>query len=163
MLNHIYTGVQTLLKAKAMANPDNPMAQGMTSRELIDLGDFSPSSLHMALQEKGLAARYGIVSITPNKRRNTLYAFSQSVMDDANAGPFVSPGIDPKLQAEAVNKIVKPCDDPSVHALMEQLDLVRKDYAENLGLIFDDVKHMLNTIIGHDYVTKIQEKSNEQV
>lgn len=162
MSHAAYVKMATLLKAKAM-DPD-PINRGMMPKDLAIMAKIPQQTVSYCLRDELEAAKYGLYKLTPKRKRYMLWAYSQEVADKAHAGPFTeSTGIDPKIQAAEVSKIVTNCPEPEHHTLYEKLEAVRLDYIK-WGILYDDVRTMLNTIVGEHFTKTVQEaKENEEV
>lgn len=110
----ILQAISRVLEAKS--HEPIVMNRGVLVSDLSKALGIPHTSINQALRDSMECARYGIFKLTPNRKRYALWAFSQDVLNKALAGPFDNTaGIDPKVQAAEVNKVVAPCPDNDDH------------------------------------------------
>lgn len=161
MSHTAYIKMATLLKAKAM-DPD-PINRGMMPKDLAIMAKIPQQTVSYCLRDEMEAARYGLYKLTPKRKRYMLWAYSQEVADKANSGPFdSSAGIDPKVQAAEVQKLISDCPDVEVHKRWEGLELIRLDYLNKKGVMYDDVRDMLNKIVGEHYTNTPNKEDDDE-
>lgn len=151
--------IAKLLEAKAYEV--NPMDRGMTMKELAEALKIPQQTVSSALKSELGAAKYGIFKLTPGRQRYVLWAYSLQVANKANGLPFEADtlaGIDPKVQAAEVNKLVTACVKPEDHDFVIQLKSNLNLFIERFGLsVGEDIKRthgdMLNKAFEllHDY------------
>lgn len=110
--------IVTILRAKAYA--DSVLERGMLVKDMSETLDIPVPTINAALRNEMDCARYGLYKLNPKRQRNILWAYSDTVEANANAKPFDNAaGIDPKVQAAEVSKIVTDCENPNDHYNMK--------------------------------------------
>ena len=142
MSDQILSKIATLLQAKQ--HETNPLNRGAFVQELVDALGLPKSSVNAALADETDAARWGIYKMTPKKKRHVLWGYSYEVAERAQALPYdldALAGIDKKVQAAEVSKLVSNCPEPADHHVVKVFQQNCNALREMFGLSVEQLSN----------------------
>lgn len=142
MSDAILSKIATLLQAKQ--HEANPLKRGAFVSDLCDALQMPKSTINLALADEIDAARWGIYKMTPNKKRHVLWGFSADVAQRAQALPYdldALAGIDKKVQAAEVSKLVSNCPEPADHHVVKVFQQNCNALREMFGLSVEQLSN----------------------